>query len=275
MNYKKTDIERYFKSPDKNLRSVLIFGLQMDEVEKDVSLLFSEYNAASLMGGRRVVIIKDVNNNLTKPLKELFENTSSDSLLVMTSSTLNTKSSLVSYVKDASFSALISCYDDRQEDILSYVRNFFIAQNITISSDAFALLCHRLSADRKASNGELEKLITYIGSKKNITLEDVQKSVSDTAGSSFEDVCYFAATGDTQSALKAYDFLLNEGEEPVQILRQMTYHFIKLLECVAKMEKGTTLTHVVGNYEEYGCYGWHRNQSGIRHEDYKYKYEYY
>ena len=267
MNYKKTDIERYFKSPDKNLRCVLVFGsnegmiadlskkfvlsvveniddaflvstLQMDEVEKDVGLLFSEYNAASLMGGRRVVVIKDVNNNLTKPLKELFENTSSDSLLVMTSSTLNTKSSLVSYVKDASFGANIACYDDRQEDILSYVRNFFIAQNITISSNAFALLCHRLSADRKASNGELEKLITYIGSKKNITLEDVQKSVSDTAGSSFEDVCYYAASGDAQNAVKAYDFLLNEGEEPVQILRQMTYHFIKLLECVAKMEKG-------------------------------------
>jgi len=269
MNYKKTDIDRYFKTPDVSVKCVLLFGsnegmiadlaqkfvlsvasdindafqvsvLEADAVEKDIGRLFGEYNAASLMGGRRVVWLKDVNNNFTKPLKELFESTSSDTLLVMTSSTLNTKSSLVSFVKDSSFGALISCYDDRIEDISSYVKNFFSAQNITIATDAFQLLCQRLSVDRKASTGELEKLITYIGGKKNVTFDDVQKAVSDTSASTFEDVCYFVASGNAEAALRSYRFLLNEGEEPVMVLRQLTYHFLKLLECVAAIEKGET-----------------------------------
>ncbi len=269
MNYKTQDIERYFKSPDPNLKCVLLFGtnegmiadlskkfilsvvhdindafrisqLLMDDIEKDVGLLFGEYNANSLMGGRRVILIKDVTNNITKPLKELFDATSSDTLLVMTSSTLNTKSSLVSFVKDSPFSALISCYDDRQEDISSYVRNFIIERNITITNDAFVLLCQRLSADRKASAGELEKLLTYLGSRKNITADDVQKAVSDTAATSGEDLCYYTASGDAQNALRAYKFLINEGQEPVQILRLVAYHFLRLLECRAIIEnKGT------------------------------------
>ncbi|MBP5615407.1 MAG: DNA polymerase III subunit delta [Alphaproteobacteria bacterium] len=269
MNYKPSDLDRYFKSPDQNIRCVLLYGtnegmiadlakkfvlsvagdvddaflvstLDINAVEKDVGLLFGEYQAASLMGGRRVVVIKDANNNLTKPLKELFESTSSDTLLVMTSTTLNTKSSLVSFVKDAPFGMLVGCYDDRKQDILSYVRSYFISQNITIASDAFELLCQRLSMDRKAGEGELEKLTTYIGSKKNITRDDVKQAVSDTAENSMEDMCYAAALGKMSEALHAYQFLLHEGEEPVQMLRQMTYHYLRLLEAAASIEKGST-----------------------------------
>ena len=269
MNFKENDTQRFLKTPDKNVRCVLLFGsnegmiadlsqkfmktacedlndafrvsvLDMETLEKDISVLFAEYNAVSFLGGRRVVLIKDVNNNLTKPLKELMENTSSDTLLVMTSSSLNTKSSLVTYLKDSSFGAIVGCYDDRIENINAYVRDFFIKQQITIAVDAMDLLCQRLSVDRKSSMNELEKLTTYIGSKRNVTLEDVRKAVSDTSGSSLEDLCYFVALGETQKALAAYQTLINEGQEAVQILRSLAYHFMKVLDCISKIESGAT-----------------------------------
>ena len=274
MNFKQADINRFLKTPDPNIRCVLLFGtnegmiaelcdkfmktvcedltdafrvsvLQMDAVEKDNGLLYGEYNATSMLGGRRVVLIKDANNNLTKPLKDLMANSTSDTMLVMTSTTINTKSSLFSYLKNEDFAAAYGCYDDREENISSYVRDFFIQNNITIASDAMQLLCRRLSADRKASLNELEKLVCYIGSKKNVVLEDVRKAVSDTSGSSFEDLSYYTASGQTERAVEAYQFLLNEGEEPVQLLRNLTYHFLKLLDCVAELEKGSTTESVV------------------------------
>lgn len=274
MNFKQADINRFLKTPDPNIRCVLLFGtnegmiaelcdkfmktvcedltdafrvsvLQMEAVEKDNGLLYGEYNATSMLGGRRVVLIKDANNNLTKPLKDLMANSTSDTMLVMTSTTINTKSSLFSYLKNEDFAAAYGCYDDREENISSYVRDFFIQNNITIASDAMQLLCRRLSADRKASLNELEKLVCYIGSKKNVVLEDVRKAVSDTSGSSFEDLSYYTASGQTERAVEAYQFLLNEGEEPVQLLRNLTYHFLKLLDCVAELEKGGTTESVV------------------------------
>ena len=87
---------------------------------------------------------------------------------------------------------------------------------------------------------ELEKLTTYIGSKRNVTLEDVRKAVSDTSGSSLEDLCYFVALGETQKALAAYQTLINEGQEAVQILRSLAYHFMKVLDCISKIESGAT-----------------------------------
>lgn len=269
MNFKQTDIDRFLKSPDEKVKCVLLFGtnegmianlsqkfmktvcddlndafrvsiMQMENIEDDVGTLYADYNATSLMGGRRVILIKDVNNNLTKTLKDLLANSVSDTFLVMTSSSINTKSSLVNFLKDEDFAAVIGCYEDRAENISSYVRGHFLENHVTIASDALELLCARLSADRKASLNELDKLMTYIGSKRNVTIEDVQKAVSDTSGSSVEDLCYFVAGGQSEKAVNAYQALINEGEEPVMLLRNLTYHFLKLINCAAAIESGKT-----------------------------------
>lgn len=274
MNFKESDIARFLRTPDTNIKCVVLFGsnegmiadlaqkfamsvcedlndafrvttLLMDELEKDFGVLYGEYNAVSLMGGRRVVFIKNANNNLTKPLKELMQTSSSDTMLVITSTGLNTKSSLINYLKEEDFAAVIGCYDDREENIAATARNFFVANGITIASDALEILCQRLSADRKASIGELEKLRTYIGARKNIVAEDVKKAVSDTSNSSTEDFCFYAASGETEKALRAYEALLNEGEEAVMLVRALTYHFLKILEVISKIQEGDTPDYAV------------------------------
>lgn len=276
MNFKSTDIERYFKSPDLSIKCVVIFGtnegliadyrrrfaqtvcadlndafqvvrLNMDQLEKDIGLLYGEYNARSLMGGRRVIMINDGNNNLTAHLKNLFKDSSSDTLLIVTSSSLNTKSSLVMYAKDNPDFALVSCYDDREESAFAFAKSFFVKNGVTINQEAMQLLCSRLSSDRKASAGELEKLVTYLGTRKNVELSDVRNVISDTSESSHEDMCYFAANGNTQKALEAYGELLHQGDEIVSMVRSLSAHFMKILGCVAMIESGQSAETVVAS----------------------------
>lgn len=267
MNFKQTDIARYLKSPDKAIKCVVIFGtnegmiadytrqfaqtvcpdlndafqvvsLNMEVVEKDVGILYGEYNARSLMGGRRVIIIREVNNNLTQHLKALLKDSVSDTLIVVSSSTLNTKSSLVTLAKESSAFALVSCYDDREESIYSFVKEYFFGKGITVNPQAMQLLCSRLSGDRKASIGELEKLITYLGTRRNVELADISFVISDVSDSSYEDMCYFAAGGNTLKAVEACGELLYRGEEPASLIRSLSYHFLKLLDCAILLEKG-------------------------------------
>lgn len=269
MDFKEKDVARFLKAPDQNVRCVVLFGtnegmiadlaqkfaltvcadlndaflvasFQMDALEKDFGALFGEYNAASLMGGRRVIFVKNANDKLTKPLKELFATSTSDTLLVVSSTSLNTKSSLVTYVKEQSFGAAVGCYEDREDNMATVARSFFIESGITIAPDALQVLCQRMSSDRKASAGELDKLKTYIGARKNVTLDDVMKVVSDTSTGSTDDFCFYVASGDTQKAVKAYQALLYEGKEAASMLRALTYHFLRILECLAKTERGGT-----------------------------------
>lgn len=274
MNIKPEQVDQLVKSLSATIRGVVVYGsnegmittlsqqfikavspdiydafhvsyLDMSDIATDIGLLYAEFNAQSLMGGKRVVVIKDANNNLTKPLKELLASSSSDSLLVITSSALKTKDSLAVLAKDDSSFYGIGCYDDRDEDITSFAGKFIDKNGFRIDSSTFQLLCSRLSNDRKISQNELDKLITYMGNNKSITPQDVLTVISDTSAASQEDLCYYLALGQTAKAIASYNRLIFEGENPVTILRSISYHFMKLLDCVVKVEKGESPEKVI------------------------------
>ena len=147
--------------------------------------------------------------------------------------------------KDESDFYGIGCYDDRDEDIATFASKFMSKNGFSIDNATFQLLCSRLSNDRKISANELDKLITYMGNKKNIDISDIQTVISDTSASSQEDLCYFVAQGFTEKAVASYNRLVFEGEQPVSLIRTLSYHFMKLLDCAVKMEKGETADKVV------------------------------
>lgn len=273
MNFRPSDINTYLKKPDLSIKCALIYGtnegmiadlsrqfakavcpnlsdafrvawLEMEAIEKDEGLLFGEYNAQSLLGGRRVVIVKEGNNNLTESLKKLFKNNSSDTLLVISSTSLNKKSSLVTLAANDPCFALVACYEDREEDISSFVRNWLVQKGITIAPPAMQLLCARLSPDRKISMGELEKLAVYLDSRHNIEFEDVSTLISDASGTKIDDFVFDVAEGQTAKALSAYYELLNEGNEVVMLTRSLANHFLRLLDSAEKVEKGMSARDV-------------------------------
>lgn len=270
MIYKQVQIDRFLKKPDTSLKVVVIYGtndgliaeyvkkftkaivpdindafqvsnLLWENISSDVGLLAGEYGAQSLMGGRRVVIVQEVDNNLTKPLKAMLDTINSDTLLILSSTSLNKKSSLVSLAEERDDFASIPCYEDRDEAIFATAKQMFIDGGYTINNEALQLLCSRLSNDRKSNISEIEKLMIYMGTRKNITNDDVIQVISDNSAASGDDVCYFTASGQTDKALQAYNKLLNEGSEPASIIRNLMYHFMKILGSVAQMEKGESL----------------------------------
>lgn len=274
MNIKPEQVESIVKSLSPSIRGIVIYGsnegmvatlsqqfikavspdiydafhvsyLEMADITADIGALYAEFNAQSLMGGRRVVVIKEATNLLTKSLREMLSSSSSDSLLVITSSSLKTKDSLAVMAKDEADFYGIGCYDDRDEDITAFASKFMAKNGVNIDNNAFQLLCSRLSNDRKISANELDKLITYMGDNKTIGVNDILTVISDTSASSQEDLCYFIAQGFTEKALASYNRLVFEGENPVSIVRTISYHFMKLLDCVVKMEKGETADKVV------------------------------
>jgi DNA polymerase-3 subunit delta len=267
MNFKQADIDRYLKAPDPAIRCVLIFGtnegmmsgyvrdftasvspdvtdafrvstLEMSALEDDFGALYGEFNARALTGGRRVVIVRNVNNDLTAPLKKMLESSTSDTLLILVSSSLSTKSSLVVLAKNSPIFAHIGCYDDREGDLRKVASDYLVRQSVTITPEALQMLVSRLSADRQATAGELEKLVTYLGTRRHIEADDVRLVISDTSDSSFEDLCYLTASGRRQQALEAYAELLHHGEEPAAVVRSLIGHFMRLLEALAALKSG-------------------------------------
>ena len=270
MIFKQPQIDKFIKNPDIKYRAVVLYGsnegliaeyansfiksisadifdpfltayFEMDKISSDKSILVAEYNAQSLMGGRRVIIVKDADDSLTKLMPQILES-NSDSFLVITSTSLKKKSALVLMAEENDNLICVPCYEDRDESIYTSARQKFIEEGYTINQEALQLLCSRLSADRKTNVGEIEKLITYVGNKKDISVQDVLAVTGDLSTLGVDDLVFATALGDAKKALNSYDKLIKEGMEAISILRNLYYHFYKLIQCKGYMESGLNIS---------------------------------
>jgi len=270
VNFKQVQIEKFLKNPDATFKGVIIYGsneglvaeyvksftkaickdiydpfctayIDMEDIASDKAALVAEYNAQSLMGGRRVIVLKNADGDLAKIMPQILESRS-DTFLVAYSTSLKKKSALVSMAENDERLICVACYEDRDESIYATAKQMIIEKGYTIEQDGLQLLYSRLSADRKTNIGEIEKLITYVGDKKNITAKDVMQIVGQLATFGLEDIAFYAASGDMQKSLMSYEKLLKEGAEPVSITRNLMYHFNRLLVCKSYIEEGANIS---------------------------------
>lgn len=273
MNYKPAEFERALSHLNPQIKCVILFGtnegeiailaqkcvtavcgtaddafnfaaLDGDKIAKDGQEVYAEFHAQSLMGGRRVVWVKNADNNLAAPLKEMLPETKSENLLILTSNSLNTKSTLIIWAKDREDVVVVGCYEEREENMATAVAGLLQSKGLQADMATMQLLCARLSPDRKLNEGEIDKLATYMGGRLQITPADVV-AVSDVAGANLEDLCFYTAGGEVRKASAMFKRLLGEGEDAATLIRQISYHFGRLLECLAKTEKGASATEAM------------------------------
>ncbi len=275
MIFKTVQADNYCKRPDLNIKAVLFYGsnegliseymqkfaktvsedlqdpfaiaeLDWEEIKGDVGALISEYSAQSLMVGRRVVILKNGNDDLAKVLQGFIETSKSNSLLLIRGSeNLNTHSTLVSYFNGESFLAAMACYDDRGKDLVLSIKQMLAENKLTYSQEAFELLCSMMSNDRKFNSNEIDKLVTYVGNSRHFEVDDVRKVIYDASASLVDDLCFSVFSGLKVQALKIVQYMLGEGIEEVKIIRSLSRHINMLLEAKSLVEQGLSATDAV------------------------------
>lgn len=274
MNFKPSQLENTLKNIGTNIKCIVLFGtnegaiadlqkkcaeavcgstqdafnyvqLNMEDIAKDGGEVYAEFHAQSLMGGRRAIVVKNADNNLTPLLKNMLPETKSENVLILSSLSLNTRSSLITWAKDREEVIICGCYEDREDDLGAVAQNMLREKGLSADVATLQLLCSRLSSDRKLSQSEIDKLAVYMGDRQDITAEDVKAAVSDVAGANIEDLCYFVAEGSIQKACNMFERLLKEGQEPAILIRQIAYHYAKLLQCVAQIDNGQTIDEAI------------------------------
>ena len=267
MNIKPAQLASFCQNPNPEIKCIILFGtneglinewqnkcatavcedtndgfrytsFEMEQISATGGELYGEYHAQSLMGGRRVVVVKNADNSLYQILKNMLPETKSENLLIISSSSLNTRSSLISWAKERDDIYVVGCYDDREADISQSVAQMLKERGLQTMPDVLQFLTSRLSSDRKMNVAEIDKLALYLGEKKNVDIADVRACISDIAGADYEDLCYYTASGNTQKACTSFNRLIKEGEEPATLIRQIGYHFMKLLSILALITEG-------------------------------------
>lgn len=223
----------------------LVTRITMAQVKENPSLLNQEAGAMSLIGGRRLIRIKEADNTLTESLKYFLEQQKTDTFVVISADNLTPSSSLRKLCESSPLVACFACYADEGRDLQGFILQTLSSQGFRADAEAMAYLQAHLGADRKISKSELEKLMLYMGNNKNITQADAAACIGDASAQSVDVLIQAIAGGKHALVQEKLAALFQAGQSEVALIRAAGSYFQKLLLAKSRCLQGASIEQSV------------------------------
>lgn len=199
---------------------------------------------------RRLVIIKNIHESRAEQLETLLdyvEDPVPETVLLLTAEKIDARRKIFQLFKKNGVSIEFKKIYENQ--LPSFVRDLAKSSNLSLTAGALKLFCKRVGTNLAEVQGEMEKLVGYLGERDLADEADVAAIVSDTRIESIFDLTDAMGRGDRSTALTLLDRLLAEGQAPLMILAMMTRHFRqmwKISELVSQKVPQSELPRRVG-----------------------------
>ncbi len=131
--------------------------LVTDLAREEIKRLPDEAAGLSLIGGRRVVRVRDVTDAATDPVLTLLKGRA-PALVVLEGPALASRSKLRTALEAAADGVAIGCYPEEGRALEETIRESLRMNGAGIEPDALSWLSQQLGADRASTRSELEKL---------------------------------------------------------------------------------------------------------------------
>ena len=214
--------------------------VEASELRADPPRLADEAAAQSLVGGRRVVQVRNADDSIAPRFHDFLADPpvapggapGDNALIIVDASELPGRSALRRLFEAAKDTVAIACYHDDDRSLPAVITDLLRALGLTASADAKAYLVDYLGGDRHLTHREIEKLALYVGAgnadaaaPRVVELSAVQACVGDSAVISLDDLAYAVGDGDLPAVERAFTRGLQEGAAPIRALRAVARHF--------------------------------------------------
>ncbi len=208
-------------------------------LKEDPSRIADEAAAMALGGGRRVVRVRDAADSIAKSVEDALS-LGGDALIVVEAGELAARSKLRILFEGRDDAAAVACYLDEGRTLDELIRQTLEAAGLRATRDGVDWIAGNLGSDRQVSRMELEKLVLYATGKTEVTLEDAQAIIGDSAAVTLDDVIYAAMGGQLGALTIALARARFEGVAAISILRAAGRHLSRIEEAVTAMGAGAT-----------------------------------
>lgn len=264
MKLKSNQIDAFIRKPDPAMRAILVFGpddglareraaklaggavadpddpflvahLTGEDIAADPARLFDEAAAIPLTGGRRIVRVRDASppapgagEKVAGAVRALLEDPPGESLAILQAGDLGPRAPLRKLFEAADNGMAVPCYADQGAQLDRLIDEILSPHGIRLDPDARAWLAANLGSDRGVTRAELEKLALYAGGKEHLEQSDLEACIDNNGLQSVDRIVMAASAGDKAEMDRALTAGLQEGQEPVRILRAMNGHLQRL-----------------------------------------------
>jgi DNA polymerase-3 subunit delta len=214
--------------------------LDPDLLEREPQRLVEEAQALCLMGGHRLVRVRDATDRVTEACRQLVAVEAQAGFVVIEAADLRGGSKLLRLVEGARTAAALPCYRQDERSLPVYVRETLGELGLRVEAEALAYFTANLGGDKAVTRAELEKLALYMLDRpgRPVRREDAAAIVGDSAAVEIDDLVRAALAGERKQLDRALDRLLAEGTAPQRLLGACTRTLTQMLRLHADAAGG-------------------------------------
>ena len=228
----------------RNVAGSLTDPFLVAELDRDGwSRLAEEMSALSLIGGRRVVRVREVTDAALEHVRAALRGRG-DALLVLEAPGLG-KGKLRTLIEAEPEAASIACYKEEGRALQDLIRTMLAELGASADAEAVTWLTESVSGDRAVVRGEIEKLALLAGAGGRINLELARASAGDAAGASADAGLVSATRGDAAAADQAIEAAIGDALAPVALLRMTLGHLQRLHQARLRMQEGLSAADAI------------------------------
>jgi DNA polymerase-3 subunit delta len=214
--------------------SFLVSNLSKERISTNKGILADEFYSFSMMGGRKLIILKDLDVLAADELKILFNeegfNEKSDNFILIKAGDLKASSALRKQVENNLNFAAIACYEDNEQVIKSFISDELKRREIAFDRDILDILLEKFGKNRQIILLEIEKILTFLGKDENkkIDIDIVNKLTKSESENSIDEFVINFSSKNYKKAHANLENLYRNNVEPITLMRYLNNYFLKL-----------------------------------------------
>lgn len=217
-----------------------------EHIQKQPQAFWESLLSPSLLGGRRLVRIRQINQmagqGAVTLLKEAIPQIIPSEVVLLVDTSSAKKGALHKFYDDAKQQDLfsIACYVAEGQGRQQLLDQLLKDANLTAPRDASIWLLEHLPADRQLMAMEVAKLQAYVGFPETptaLTLEEIDACCGGLQASTYDAFLYATLQGDITKALAAAQVLQQEGMPAIPLVRGLLNMANQLLTTRSAVEE--------------------------------------
>jgi DNA polymerase-3 subunit delta len=218
----------------------LVSQLSSEKIKEDKAILTDEFYSIAMLGGRRLIMIKDCDANTVQALKILLSDPQygrkSDNFILIQGGDMDKSSALRKLVEESQFLMAIPCYEEDATSLRKSISELFAENDIIAENEIINLMVKNFGKDRNLIANEVSKIKNYLGDENKLSLEIFKKITSSNQDENLQDFAVQFASKNYEWCFLRAEKAFEGGNESILLVRNLINYFSKLYNAKVSIE---------------------------------------
>ncbi len=219
----------------------LVVHIDAKKIAEDRGLIIDEFYSISMIGGRKLIIIKDAGDEILSALETLVADNyfaqKSDNFILIKAGDLSKNSKVRKIFEENSSLASIACYEDSEQTIRQHVIEKLNQNQLKFDAKVIDLFLEKFDKNRQLISLEIERLAQYFQGDKNLNAQVLSEMLIDQKEFSIDQFIANFANKKFAIALNQAEKILDGKVDEIEIVRRLSGYFQKLYSSKLIIEK--------------------------------------